>query len=93
MNDCRPQNEALSVLRALFDLVDAGVAPTLDLLERLLALGPGEALAYVTHLRRRKLVQPGVLRPTIAGLAVAMNVPETQPVPMASAGGTASRAA
>ncbi len=93
MTDCRPQDAALGVLRALFDLVDAGVQPTLDLLERLLPLAPGEALAYITHLRRRKLVQPGVLRPTLAGLALAMNVPETQPVPMTPADRRSSRAA
>ena len=80
MTDSRPQTEALTVLRALFDLVDADVEPTLDLLERLLGLGSGEAAAYVALLRGRKLVQAGALRPTFAGLALALNVAETEPV-------------
>jgi hypothetical protein len=93
MTASRPQIEALTVLRALFDLLDADARPTLDLLERLLGLRPGEVLAYVTHLRRTKLVHPKALRPTLAGLAVAMNLPETQPVALAPVDRRASHAA
>jgi hypothetical protein len=93
MTASRPQSEALTLLRALHDLIDAGVHPTLDLLERLLGLGPGEALAYITHLRRHKLVQQGALRPTFAGLAVALNLPEMQPVACKPIARRASRAA
>jgi hypothetical protein len=88
-----PQSEALTVLRALFDLTDAGVHPTLDLLERLLGFGPGEPLAYITLLRRKKLVQEGALRPTFAGLALALNLPEMEPVAVLPIDRRASRAA
>ena len=71
------EGEALRVLRALYDLADADVRVTRDLLERLLGLSTADVIAYVAHLRRKKLVNDARLLLTMAGLAVALNLPPT----------------
>ena len=76
MQPSTPQVEALNLLRALFELAEADVRPTPDLLERLLGYSTADVIAYVAHLRRTKLVQPQSLGLTLTGLAVATNVPE-----------------
>jgi hypothetical protein len=52
-----PDFEALELLRALFDLADADVRPTLDLLGRLLHLEPGQCSALIAQLRVARLLQ------------------------------------
>ena len=92
MNASTPQIEALTVLRALYELAEADVRPSHDLLERLLGFSTAAVIAYITHLRRTKLVQPTSLGLTITGLAVATNVPEFELAP-AGEGEAASHAA
>ncbi|MCX4244341.1 hypothetical protein [Paraliomyxa miuraensis] len=79
-----PDFAALELLRALFDLAEADIRPSVDLLERLLDLDVSQSHALVTQLRRAKLVQQDRLGLTMAGLAVAASMPETEPRPMRS---------
>lgn len=76
-------NEAQSVLRALYDLLDADVRPTLDLLERLLGHSEAMCRASITQLRAAGLVQRGNLNPTMVGLAIALGLPAMEPCKMA----------
>lgn len=73
---------ALELLRALFDLAEADLAPSSELLERLLDLGSSGASALIAQLRRAKLVQADRLGLTMAGLAIAASLPVTEPRPM-----------
>jgi predicted transcriptional regulator len=73
---------ALELLRAIFDLADADVRPSLDLLARLLDLDADRAKALLTALRRTGLVQHERLGLTMAGLAVATSISPTQLRPM-----------
>jgi hypothetical protein len=76
MTPSQPQIEALTLLRALFELAEADVRPTSDLLIRLLGYSTADIVAYIAHLRRTRLVQPQSLGLTFSGLAVATNLPE-----------------
>ncbi len=76
---------ALEVLRALFDLAEADVRPTLDLLGRLLHLDTRACSAHIATLRMAQLLQLDRLSLTMAGLAVASALPTTEPRPMAAA--------
>ena len=49
------ENDALVVLRAIFDLIDANVCPTLDLVSRLWGIRPSTSFALITHLREEGL--------------------------------------
>jgi len=80
-----PDVAALEVLRALFDLAEADLRPSVDLVERLLDLGAHQTPALIAQLRRAKLLQPDRLGLTMAGLAVAASLPETEPRPMRAA--------
>jgi hypothetical protein len=73
---------ALELLRAFFDLAEADVRPSLDLLERLLDLDANCAKVHLAVLRRMGLVQRDRLGLTMAGLAVATSVGETKLRPM-----------
>ncbi|MCA9710435.1 MAG: hypothetical protein KDK70_31635 [Myxococcales bacterium] len=77
------ENDALLVLRAIYDLTDADICPTLDLIERLFHVGPGPCFALITHLRQEGLMQPDRLGLTMRGLAVATALPPAEPEPMA----------
>lgn len=79
-----PDSAALEVLRALFDLADADIRPTLDLLGRLLQLDVRACSALIAQLRVAKLLQADRLCLTMAGLAVAAALPLTEPRPMAA---------
>lgn len=76
------ESDALVILRALYDLADADVCPTLDLLERLLGVDKGRGFALITQLRAVGLMSPDRLGLTMAGLAVAVALPGTEPRPM-----------
>lgn len=89
----RLESDALMVLRAIFDLADADVCPTLDLMERLLGIPAGPCFARITQLREAGLMQPDRLGLTMRGLAVATALPATEPRPMATPVVEASRAA
>ncbi len=78
-----PDSAALEVLRALFDLAEEEVRPTLDLLRRLLDLDERACSALIARLRMAKLLQTDRLCLTMAGLAVAAALPLTEPRPMA----------
>jgi hypothetical protein len=73
---------ALELLRAIFDLAEADVRPSLDLLERLLDLDATCAKMHLAVLRRMGLVQRDRLGLTMAGLAVATSRTETEFKPM-----------
>lgn len=73
---------ALELLRTLFDLANADVRPSLDLLERLLDIDATRAKVLLIELRRARLVQRDRLGLTMAGLAVATSVPEVELRPM-----------
>jgi hypothetical protein len=73
---------AHKVLRTLFDLADADVRPSLDLLGRLLDIDAIRAKVLVVELRRVGLVQRDRLNLTMAGLAVATSIPEAELEPM-----------
>jgi hypothetical protein len=78
-----PDSAALEVLRALFDLAEEDVHPTLDLLGRLLDLDTRACSALIARLRIAQLLQTDRLCLTMAGLAVATALPITEPCPMA----------
>ncbi len=84
---------ALEVLRALFDLAEADVRPTLDLLGRLLHLDTRACSALIAQLRVAKLLQADRLCLTMAGLIVATSLPTTEPRPLAAPVGRSLRAA
>jgi hypothetical protein len=73
---------ALELLRAIFDLADADVRPTLDLVAGLLDLDVNRAKSLVAGLRRSGLVQHQRLGLTLAGLAVAIAVDPIELRPM-----------
>jgi RIO-like serine/threonine protein kinase len=73
---------ALELLRAIFDLADADVRPSLDLLQRLLDLDAHRANAQLAVLRRAGLVQRDRLGLTMAGLAVATSAKPAELRPM-----------
>jgi hypothetical protein len=73
---------ALELLRTLFELAEADVRPSLDLLERLLDVDATRAKVLLVELRRAGFVQRDRLNLTLAGLAVATSVPEAQLQPM-----------
>lgn len=88
-----PDSAALEVLRALFDLADADIRPTLDLLGRLLQLDSRVCSALIAQLRVAKLLQADRLCLTMAGLAVAAALPLTEPRPLAAQPRASLRAA
>ncbi len=73
---------ALELLRAIFDLAEADVRPTLDLLGRLLDIDANRASSLLAGLRRAGLVQHERLGLTMAGLAVAASVAPVEFEPM-----------
>ncbi len=77
-----PDFAALEVLRALFDLAELDLHPTLDLLGRLLHLETSEASALIAQLRIAKLLQNDRLCLTMPGLAIAAALPTTEPRPL-----------
>lgn len=74
---------ALEVLRALFDLAESDLRPTLDLLGRLLHIDTRTCSALIAQLRVAQLLQNDRLCLTMAGLVVAASLPLTEPRPMA----------
>ena len=88
-----PDSAALEVLRALFDLGEADIRPTLDLLGRLLHLEGRACSALIAQLRVAKLLQADRLCLTMAGLIVATALPITEPRPVAAPVGRSLRAA
>lgn len=88
LSECREamtrplDSAALELLRTLFDLADADVRASLDLLARLLDLDATRAKALVVELRRAGLIQRDRLNLTLAGLAVATSVPTVELRPM-----------
>jgi hypothetical protein len=81
---------ALEVLRALFDLAEADLRPTLDLLGRLLGLDTRACSALIAQLRVAQLLQADRLCLTMAGLVVAASLPVTEPRPMTAPAGRGS---
>jgi hypothetical protein len=88
-----PDSAALEVLRALFDLAEADIRPTLDLLGRLLHLDIRACSALIAQLRVGQLLQNDRLCLTMAGLMIATALPLTEPRPLAAQPGRSLRAA
>ena len=79
MSSTKPETDALSLLRAIFDLGDADMRVSLDLLARLGGHSTPRAKALIAQLRRAKLVQEDSLGLTMVGLAAAVALPEFEP--------------
>lgn len=85
----KPEFEALTLLRGIFDVVDADVRPTEDLLARLTGHAPARLNALVAQLRGAGLLQRPEGAPharadlglTMAGLVIAARLPPFQPEP------------
>lgn len=73
---------SLELLRTIFDLAEADVRPTMDLLGRLLDIDVNRAIALLAGLRRTGLVQHQNLGLTMGGLAIAASLAPTQLRPM-----------
>ena len=76
------ESNALVVVRGLFDLAEADICPTLDLMNRLWGIEAGPCFALITQLRELGLVQPDRLGLTMRGLTVAVAISPTDPRPM-----------
>lgn len=83
MNRAAPRNDALDLLRALFDLADADVHPDGRLLARLCGTTPERVAELVAWLRIRGLLQADRLSLTMTGLIAATGLPEFELAPMA----------
>lgn len=83
MNAVPPRNDALDVLRALFDLADADVHPDVRLLGRLTRHEPTRLADLLHWLRTRGLLQRDTLCLTMSGLLVATALPPFELLPMA----------
>lgn len=79
MSSTKPETDALTLLRAIYDLGDADMRVTLDLLARLGGHTRHCAESLVEQLRRAKLVQETGLGLTMVGLAAAVALPEFEP--------------
>lgn len=78
----RLENEALIVLRTCLDLAEVDMRPSPELLERLLDLAPQRLAVLTAQLRRGGFLQRDRYGLTMAGLAVAAAMPETELAPM-----------
>ncbi len=78
----KPRNDALALLRAIFDLADADVRPSAELLARLTGHTTPHVHDLIGWLERRGLVQRTSLALTMAGLAAATAIEPCEPVPM-----------
>lgn len=79
MSSTKPETDALTLLRAIFDLGEADLRVTADLLARLGGHSIDRTKALVAQLRRAKLVQDNALGLTMVGLAAAVALPEFEP--------------
>lgn len=79
MSSTKPETDALTLLRAIFDLGDADMRVTLDLLARLAGHTTERAQSLIAQLRRAKLLQESGLGLTMVGLAAAVALPEFEP--------------
>ncbi|MCR9160959.1 MAG: hypothetical protein ACE37F_11030 [Nannocystaceae bacterium] len=79
MSSNKPETDALTLLRAIFDLGDADMRVTLDLLARLGGHSRDRAKSLLSQLRRAKLVQETGMGLTMVGLAAAVALPEFEP--------------
>lgn len=93
MNANTLDSDALAVLRALFDLAEVDVRPSVELLGRLLDLDVTTVQAHLAHLRNRAWVARSRLSMTLLGLAVATALPPLEPRPMGPRRWVADRAA
>jgi len=75
---------AQELLRAIFDLAEADVRVSLDIIGRLIGIDADHAKALLAGLRRAGLVQGDRLGLTMPGLAIAMTIAPIEPRPMAA---------
>lgn len=81
----KPRNDALALLRAIFDLADADVRADADLLARLTGQPATRVQDLLGWLEHRGLLQRGALALTMAGLVAASAIAPSEPVPMTAA--------
>jgi len=79
MSSNKPESEALTLLRAIFDLGEADLRVTIDLLARLGGHSQDRVETLVHQLRRARLVQETGVGLTMVGLAAAVALPEFEP--------------
>ena len=79
MSTTKPEHDALSLLRAIFDLGDADMKVSVDLLARLTGDSRERTVSLLSQLRRAKLLQLKGLGLTMVGLATAVALPEFEP--------------
>ncbi len=79
MSTTKPETDALTLLRAIFDLGEADMRVTVDLLARLGGHTIDRAESLIGQLRRAKLVQENCIGVTMVGLAAAVALPEFEP--------------
>jgi hypothetical protein len=90
LSECREvmsrtlDNDAVLLLRAIFDLAEVDLRSSRDLLARLLDLDPQYVGALVQTLRRAGMIQRERLNLTLAGLAVAVAAEPIELRPMAA---------
>lgn len=81
MNTRTLNTSVLELTRCLFDLAEADVRPTVDLLGRLTGRDREALNADIAHLRRRGFIQLESLALTFAGLMLALHQPAFEPSP------------
>lgn len=82
MNAAPPRNDALDLLRAIFDLADADVHADARLLGRLTGQEPARINDLLGWLETRGLLQHGQRGLTMAGLIIATGLPPFELAPM-----------
>jgi hypothetical protein len=81
MTKTTPKHAGLELLRAIFDLLDADVRPTIRVLGRLTGQSEGRVTELMDWLRGRGLVAAEGVSLTMAGLVAASSLPEFEAVP------------
>lgn len=81
----KPRNDALALLRAIFDLADADVRADADLLARLTGQPTPRVHDLIGWLEQRGLLHRQTLSLTMAGLIAATAIAPSEPVPMTAA--------
>lgn len=79
MKTTTPDSEALSLLRAIFDLAEAELKISEDLLCRLTGHDDVSVRALIGELRAAKLVQAKNFGLSMTGLSIAVGLPEFEP--------------
>lgn len=83
MNTNAPTQDALDLLKTVFELGEVGMRPSEELLMRLRGLRESRLRVLLRELRQRRLLQEERLAVTMAGLMIATALPDPEVQPMA----------